>query len=99
MLRPRRPWRAFSLLALTIGLCLVCAGSLQAQTTSASVAGSVKDAQGAVLPGATVSLTSNTQGTEMIAVSDSLGNFLFPYVRPDTYTLKISLPGFTTIQG
>ena len=99
MSRSGRPWHALSLLALTIGLCLVCAVSLQAQTTSASVAGSVKDAQGGVLPGATVTLTSASQGTETTAVSDALGNFYFPIVRPDTYTLKISLEGFSTIQG
>ena len=99
MSRYRRPWRALTLMALTVGLSLVCAVSLQAQTTSASVAGSVKDAQGGVLPGATVTLTSASQGTEMTAVSDALGNFYFPIVRPDTYTLKISLEGFTTQQG
>ena len=77
----------------------VAAGApLHAQTTSASVAGSVKDAQSGVLPGATVTLTSETQGTELTAVTNELGNFLFPYVRPDTYTLKVTLPGFQTVQ-
>ncbi len=35
---------------------------LHAQTTSASVSGSVQDAQGGVLPGVTVTMTSRTQG-------------------------------------
>ncbi len=99
MLRIHRRRRALLRLALATVLCLVGCIAVQAQTTSASVAGSVKDAQGAVLPGATVSLTSNSQGTEITAVTDALGNFMFAYVRPDRYTLKISLPGFTTLQG
>jgi len=67
-------------------LCLIGCSRLQAQTTSASVAGSVRDAQGGVLPGATVTLTSRTQGTTQTIVTDGLGNFLFPYVRPDSST-------------
>lgn len=85
-------------MALAVALILACAGVVQAQTTSASVSGTAKDAQGAVLPGASVTLTSETQGTELSAVTDDLGNFLFPYVRPDSYTLKVSLQGFQTVQ-
>ena len=75
-------------------LCLICYGETFAQTTSATVSGSVKDEQGGVLPGATVTLTSDTQGTVQTVITDPLGNFLFPYVRPDTYTLRITLDGF-----
>ena len=41
---------------------------LRAQTTSASVTGSIQDPQGGVLPGVTVTLTSNTQGNVLTAV-------------------------------
>lgn len=85
-------------LVLTGGLVLAGMTPLYAQTTSASVSGSVKDAQAGVLPGASVTLTSDTQGTVVTAVTDALGGFFFPYVRPDTYTLKISLQGFQTVQ-
>lgn len=71
---------------------------MYAQTTSASVSGSVKDTQSAVLPGATTTLVSSTQGTETTVMSDALGNFVFPIVKPDPYTLKVSLDGFTTIR-
>ena len=31
-------------------------------------------------------------------MTDGLGNFLFPYVQPDTYNVKVSLEGFQTIE-
>ena len=76
---------------------LVLAGNsavLRAQTTSASVTGTVQDASGAMLPGVTVTLTSNTQGNVLTAVTDEGGRFVFPIVRPDTYSLKVTLQGF-----
>jgi hypothetical protein len=72
--------------------------SLQAQTTSASVSGSVADAQGGVLPGATVTLTSKTQGNTFTAVTDAEGRFVFPIVRPDSYSLKVTMQGFKTLE-
>jgi hypothetical protein len=69
-----------------------------AQTTSASVAGTVQDSQGGVLPGATVTITSRTQGNEQSAVTDSSGRFVFPVVRPDTYALRVALEGFKALE-
>jgi len=71
---------------------------LFAQTTSASVTGSVQDPQGGVLPGVTVTLTSRTQGNVLTAVTDEGGRFVFPIVRPDTYSLQATLQGFKTLE-
>jgi hypothetical protein len=70
---------------------------LRAQTTSASVTGSIQDPQGGVLPGVTVTLTSNTQGNVLTAVTDETGRFVFAIVRPDTYSLQVVLQGFKTL--
>jgi|SRR5690349_10072848 len=64
---------------------LVYASYAHAQSTSASVSGAVADAQGGVLPGVTVTLTSRSQGTAMTATTDNEGRFVFQIVRPDTY--------------
>jgi hypothetical protein len=72
--------------------------SLHAQTTSAAVFGSVSDSQGGVLPGATVTLTSNTQAYTLTATADDQGRFVFPIVRPDSYTLRVSLERFKTLE-
>jgi hypothetical protein len=71
---------------------------LRAQTTSASVSGSIQDSQGGVLPGVTVTMTSRTQGNVLTGVTDSGGRFVFPIVRPDTYTLQVTLEGFKTLE-
>ena len=58
------------------------------QTTSASVQGTVVDAQKGLLPGVTVTLKSKTQSEVLTAVTDGEGRFVFPIVRPDTYVLS-----------
>ena len=85
-------------IALVGLLCFAGTTALYAQTTSASVFGSVKDSQGGVLPGATVTLTSRTQGNTMTATTDAEGRFVFPIVRPDHYTLKVTMQGFKTAE-
>jgi Carboxypeptidase regulatory-like domain/TonB-dependent Receptor Plug Domain len=82
-------------------IALVFAGYptvLRAQTTSATVSGVVQDSQGGVLPGVTVTMTSRTQGNAMTAVTDDGGRFVFPIVRPDTYTMQVTLQGFKTLE-
>ena len=82
-----------------VGLALATTATpLRAQTTSASVFGSVKDSLGGMLPGATVTLTSRTQGHTLAATSDDQGRFVFPIVRPDAYTLRVSRQGFKTAE-
>ena len=79
--------------AIAVGLCLVMVAPVAAQTTSASVFGQVKDAQGGALPGATITLTSRTQGNVLTTTTDAEGRFVFPIVRPDLYALKVERAG------
>src|SRR6476661_4445758 len=90
--------RATAALALAL-LGMLAAPTLGlAQTTSASVSGSVQDPQGGVLPGVTVTLTSRTQGNVLTTTTDDTGRFVFAIVRPDTYSLQIALEGFKTLE-
>jgi hypothetical protein len=81
-----------------VGLLLGVVAPLGAQTTSGSVSGSVQDAQAGMLPGVTVTLTSRTQGTKQTTVTDGEGRFVFPIVRPDTYSLQFALEGFKSLE-
>jgi hypothetical protein len=81
-------------------LCLL-AGALSAgaQITTGVVTGGVKDDQGAVIPGATVSLISETRGTRMADTqTNHNGDFVFPNVAGDTYTVQVTLEGFKTLR-
>jgi len=72
-------------------LLLVLAGAraqAQAQNTG-SISGNVTDAQGAVIPGATITLTANGEGRTVTTKSDSKGEYLFSDVAIGAYTLKV----------
>jgi hypothetical protein len=93
-----RPGRVALAIMVTIGLGLLMAAPLGAQTTSASVFGQVKDSQGGVLPGVTVTLTSKTQANVLTATTDAEGRFVFAIVRPDNYVMRATLQGFKTLE-
>jgi Carboxypeptidase regulatory-like domain len=64
-----------------------------AQSLTGSITGSIKDEQGAVLPGVSVTLTGK-QGT-MTQVTDSNGAYRFPALEVGAYQLAADLSGFT----
>ena len=73
--------------------------SVEAQITTGVVSGALKDEQGAVVPGATVTLISDTRGTRVAdAHTNENGNFVFPNVPGDTYTVEVTLEGFKTLR-
>jgi len=83
----------------TLALLLSAALPVAAQITTGTVSGTVKDAQGGVVPGATIVLISETQGTKsQPAVTNTSGDYVFPNVAADTYTVEVSMAGFKTLQ-
>src|SRR5438132_7250406 len=80
-------------------LRLVLSASALAQGVSGTVSGTVKDPQGGVVPGATVTLISDTRGTlSTPAITNASGDFVFPNVTADTYTLQVEMPSFKTLR-
>ena len=43
-------------------------------------------------------LTSRTQAYTLTTTSDAQGRFVFPIVRPDSYTLRVGMEGFKTLK-
>jgi hypothetical protein len=80
--------------ALLLAACLAFAGNATAQEQRGSIEGTVKDASGAVLPGATVEARNIGQGGVASAVSDAAGVFRFPALAPGRYNLSATLQGF-----
>jgi hypothetical protein len=75
------------------------ASTAAAQITTGTVSGRVVDAQGGVIPGATVVLVSETRGTKSAAVATSeTGDYVFPNVTADRYTVEVSLESFKTVK-
>ncbi len=66
--------------------------------TSASLTGVVADLTGAVVPGATVSVT-NGSGFKRTATSDSKGAYAINGIPPGTYDFSASAPGFKPFQA
>jgi hypothetical protein len=67
-----------------------------AQISTGNIYGTVIDESGAVLPGATITLTGATIGARP-TTSDSAGAFRFLNLDPGTYKLSVGLTGFATI--
>jgi hypothetical protein len=62
----------------------------------ATIAGEVKDASGAVLPGVTVEAASPALIEKVRSVAtDGTGQYGIVDLRPSTYTVTFSLPGFS----
>src|SRR5262249_37519077 len=97
---PRRQRLLRALLCLSVLAALgVCAAapSAFAQNTG-SVTGTVVDSSDQVIPGAAVSLVDERTGIVRSEPSDSRGEFTFNAVRPGSYTLKVELQGFRTLE-
>jgi outer membrane receptor for ferrienterochelin and colicin len=72
------------------------AGRAQSQATAGQIAGQVVDNSGAVLPGATVTITSADTGfTRTVATGDD-GLYTLAAIPPGTYEIKAELAGFQT---
>jgi hypothetical protein len=70
--------------------------SAWAQRTTATFAGIVVDASGGILPGVNVTLTNEGTGIVEEQVTSAVGEFVFNYVQPGSYTMVISITGFKT---
>jgi len=82
---------------ITLFVCLlaVCLPSLMAQTAATgSLQGTVTDASGAVIPNATVILTSTGTGQERTATTGGDGTYRFPLIPPGAYKIKFAANGF-----
>src|SRR5262249_55174825 len=87
-----------SVVALVM-LVVVLPATAAAQVTTASVTGTVKDAQGGVIPGAAGTLSSDTRGTHLPDVfTNASGDFTFANVPADRYTVQVTMQGFKTLK-
>ena len=84
---------------LTLLLLLVCALAWPAAAqVTGSIAGTIRDASGAVLPGVTVTITGPSLQRENETVTTSAdGSYRVPLVPPGVYQVRFELSGFAPI--
>src|SRR5918995_6505195 len=82
--------------ALLTGIVLVVllATPALAQLDRGQISGFVKDESGAIVPGATVTVTSRQTALTRTTVTDSNGYYVFPGMTPGGYDLSVELQGF-----
>jgi hypothetical protein len=84
-------WKSFFGAVCLLSLCFHIA---LAQQRTGSLRGQVSDELGALVVGATVTLTT-TDGTQKTAVTNAEGTYTFTTLAPGQYTIRIAAPGFT----
>jgi hypothetical protein len=82
--------------ALLFLLCIVSQPA-SAQVLYGSVVGTVEDPSGAVVPGATLSLTNVATGNVRTITADEQGRYTAVNMPAGTYTIQVTAPGFRTM--
>ena len=83
--------------AITLAVLLLCgAALLSAQSATQSILGLVTDSSGAVLSGATVTITNIGTGVSRSVHTNQTGNYTVPLIPVGNYDLKVEMAGFKT---
>jgi hypothetical protein len=86
--------RKVGLLVAVLAL-LGAAATLNAQTATGQISGTVRDSSGAVVPGATVTVNNELTGLTRTATTDANGDYVFARLPPATYSIQAELQGFS----
>lgn len=81
------------LLALVFPL-LFAGSSAYAQSTFASITGTVTDTSGAIVPNARIVVTNQATGIQSSAQSNAAGIYAVPQLNPGSYSLRAQANGF-----
>src|SRR5262245_36812347 len=82
-------------LTIVLILCLVSSPAI-AQTSNATLGGTVSDATGAFIPGVTVKASNALTGIDTTGLTNETGTYHFASLQPGTYRVSAELAGFQT---
>lgn len=85
-------------LMLFVALLAVCAPLASAQEVTGSIRGTVKDSTGAIVQGATVTVSSPSLVRPIEVTTDEAGAYLFGRLPSGVYTISASQSGFSTVK-
>jgi len=80
---------------LLAGLTLLCAITMVRAQSTSSLHGVITDAQGAVIPGAVVALSSSATAASRQVITDNTGAYQFVQEMPGEFTMTVTKPGFS----
>jgi outer membrane receptor protein involved in Fe transport len=83
-------------LFVVAALAVLPASVFAQATATGTIQGTVMDQSQAVIAGAEIAITKKATGEVRTTVSDNSGNFRFNLLSADTYTVKVSKPGFAS---
>src|ERR1019366_4801496 len=75
-------------------LAIISASALFAQRDLATLVGTVADPSGGVVPNANVTVTETSTGQVYSLTTNGSGEFVRPALRPSTYVVSVTAPGF-----
>lgn len=84
---------------LFVCLLLLATGPASAQTTFASITGTVTDSSGAVVPGAKIEAIQVESNYRYTAVSNDVGNYTIAQLREGTYMVRTAVGGFQPFEA
>src|SRR5712664_4512288 len=82
--------------AIVPALCVFLSIFSSGQTQTGRIAGTVRDAQGALIIGAEVAAENLATADKRSVISDDAGSYSIPFLSPASYSLKIEAKGFTS---
>ena len=85
----RRHW-----VVLAMVMLLAASAGLSAQTTGATLLGTIVDDQGAVLPGVTVTVKNTETGWNRVTTTDQRGYYRAAALPPGAYDMTVEMSGF-----
>ena len=81
--------------ALRIGIILLAVSCLAlAQGDEGRIVGTITDSTGSVVVGAQVTITSVATNASRVLISNKVGDYLAPALKPGSYIVSAEAPGF-----
>src|SRR5437867_4196305 len=92
------PMLRFLFTVICLGILATAQTAFGQTTGSGTLRGTIKDPQGAIIRGATVTLINQRTKDERKTTTNDDGNYVFASVTPSEYTLKVEAQGFKTTE-
>src|SRR6266498_2142496 len=83
---------------LLFAVCLFAFGVAAGQSATATLSGEVVDQNGAVIPGANITVLNTATSLRREAITNDSGNFTVPLLPPGTYKLAAVRDGFSPVE-